>query len=87
MVWLLVAISIYAIIFVAGRAHSRHLDRLEARWKFLEDSATDPRSRMSNHNADQGAESTSLPRTKFRILVFHHCSGIDAAIIFRDPIK
>jgi hypothetical protein len=31
MVWLLVALSIYAIIFVAGRAHSRYLDRLEAR--------------------------------------------------------
>lgn len=31
MVWLLIAASIYAIIFVAGRAHSRYLDRLEAR--------------------------------------------------------
>jgi hypothetical protein len=31
MVWLLVALSIYAIIFVAGRAHSRYLDRLEER--------------------------------------------------------
>jgi hypothetical protein len=31
MVWLLTALSIYAIIFVAGRAHSRYLDRLEAR--------------------------------------------------------
>jgi hypothetical protein len=31
MVWLLIAVSIYAIIFVAGRAHSRYLDRLEAR--------------------------------------------------------
>jgi hypothetical protein len=31
MVWLLVALSIYAVIFVAGRAHSRYLDRLEAR--------------------------------------------------------
>jgi hypothetical protein len=51
MVWLLVAISIYAIIFVGGRAHSRYLDRLEERWKLPEDSATDPRSRMSNHSA------------------------------------
>ena len=31
MVWLLVALAIYAIIFVAGRAHSRYLDRLEER--------------------------------------------------------
>jgi hypothetical protein len=31
MVWLLIAASIYTIIFVAGRAHSRYLDRLEAR--------------------------------------------------------
>jgi hypothetical protein len=31
MFWLLVALSIYAIIFVLGRAHSRYLDRLEAR--------------------------------------------------------
>ena len=36
MVWLLVAISIYAINFVAGRAHSRRLDRLEARSKPIE---------------------------------------------------
>lgn len=27
----LILLGIYAIIFVAGRAHSRHLDRLEAR--------------------------------------------------------
>jgi hypothetical protein len=31
MVWLLVAISICAVNVVAGRAHSRYLDRLEAR--------------------------------------------------------
>jgi hypothetical protein len=36
MVWLLVAISIYAINFVAGRAHSRRLDRLEARSKLID---------------------------------------------------
>ena len=34
MVWLLVALSIYALVVVAGRAHSRYLDRQEARWKF-----------------------------------------------------
>jgi hypothetical protein len=31
MVWVLIAVFIYAIIFVAGRAHSRYLDRLETR--------------------------------------------------------
>jgi hypothetical protein len=51
MVWLLVAVSIYAIVFVGGRAHSRHLDRLEAKSKIPEGSAIDPRSRMSNHSA------------------------------------
>jgi hypothetical protein len=35
MVWLLIAVSIYAVIFVAGRAHSRYLDRLEARRKVV----------------------------------------------------
>jgi hypothetical protein len=35
MVWLLIAVLIYAIIFVAGRAHSRYLDRLEARRKVV----------------------------------------------------
>jgi hypothetical protein len=30
MVWLLIAVSICAIVFVAGRAHSRYLDQLEA---------------------------------------------------------
>ena len=35
MVWLLIAVSIYAVIFVAGRAHSRYLDRLEARRKMV----------------------------------------------------
>jgi hypothetical protein len=34
MVWLLVVLLIYAIVFVAGRAHSRYLDRQEAKWKF-----------------------------------------------------
>jgi hypothetical protein len=31
MVWVLIAVFICAIIFVAGRAHSRYLDRLETR--------------------------------------------------------
>jgi hypothetical protein len=31
MVWLLIGISICAIVIIAGRAHSRYLDRLEAR--------------------------------------------------------
>src|SRR5258708_4245569 len=31
MVWVLIAVFIYAIIFVAGGAHSRYLDRLETR--------------------------------------------------------
>jgi hypothetical protein len=35
MVWLLIAVSIYAVIFAAGRAHSRYLDRLEARRKVV----------------------------------------------------
>ena len=35
MVWLLIAVSICAVIFVAGRAHSRYLDRLEARRKVV----------------------------------------------------
>jgi hypothetical protein len=32
MVWLLIAISICAIAILAGRAHSRYLDRLEAKF-------------------------------------------------------
>jgi hypothetical protein len=32
MVWLLIAISICAIVILAGRAHSRYLDRLEAKF-------------------------------------------------------
>jgi hypothetical protein len=35
MVWLLIAAAICAIMFVAGRAHSRYLDRLEARRKVV----------------------------------------------------
>ena len=37
MLWLLIAMAIYGVIFVAGRAHSRHLDRLEAQWRLLGD--------------------------------------------------
>lgn len=33
MLWLLVVLSIYAVVLVAGRAHSRYLDRQEARSK------------------------------------------------------
>lgn len=32
MVWLLIGISICAIVILAGRAHSRYLDRLEAKF-------------------------------------------------------
>jgi hypothetical protein len=38
MVWLLFALLVYGIIFVAGRAHSRHLDRLESKWRLPHDS-------------------------------------------------
>jgi hypothetical protein len=31
MIWLLLAISICAVVILAGRAHSRYLDRLEAK--------------------------------------------------------
>jgi uncharacterized RmlC-like cupin family protein len=32
MVWLLIGVVICAIVIIAGRAHSRYLDRLEAKW-------------------------------------------------------
>jgi hypothetical protein len=49
MVWLLIAASIYAIIFVAGRAHSRYLDRLEARYRQTCVSAPTADNRTFNH--------------------------------------
>ena len=35
MVTFLIIVAVYAIIFVAGRAHSRHLDKLEGRFNQL----------------------------------------------------
>jgi hypothetical protein len=33
MIWFVAGIIVCAAVVLAGRAHSRHLDRVEAQWK------------------------------------------------------
>jgi len=48
----LIVVTIYAIIFVAGRAHSRYLDRLEARLNACRQVRPSDEQRMMRPGAD-----------------------------------